>query len=185
MHFECVVTDVDEAAEVWLDRGSLVDAILASSAIPSVYPSVVIDGVRYRDGAIVNDIPISRAVDYGATTRSTCSMSARSTGRGSNRNARSTSRSRRIGSHAGIASSVIVHALPPHRSMPCSFRPASRRGLPFNDFTHSDELMDERVPGKHRAARRAWQRRRVACRDVRTAVRVVLRLGSARDGAGP
>ena len=52
---------------MWLDHGSLVDAILASSAIPSVYPSVVIDGVRYRDGAIVNDVPISRAVDLGAT----------------------------------------------------------------------------------------------------------------------
>ena len=67
VHFECVVTAIDEAAEVWLDHGSLVDAILASSAIPSVYPSVVIDGVRYRDGAIVNDVPISRAVDWGAT----------------------------------------------------------------------------------------------------------------------
>jgi NTE family protein len=45
-----------------------VDAILASSAIPSVYPAVEIDGVRYLDGAIVNDIPISRALDLGATT---------------------------------------------------------------------------------------------------------------------
>jgi NTE family protein len=66
--FECVATAVDEAAEVWFSQGPIVDPILASSAIPSVYPAVEIDGVRYLDGAIVNDIPISRALDLGATT---------------------------------------------------------------------------------------------------------------------
>jgi NTE family protein len=68
IHFECVVTDIERAAEVWLSEGSLVDAILASSAIPSVYPAVEIEGVQYRDGAIVNDVPIARAVELGATT---------------------------------------------------------------------------------------------------------------------
>jgi NTE family protein len=33
-----------------------------------VLPAVVIDGVRYLDGAIVNDVPISRAVTLGAST---------------------------------------------------------------------------------------------------------------------
>jgi NTE family protein len=64
--FECVATAVDAAAEVWFSEGPIVDAILASSAIPAVYPAVVIDGVRYLDGAIVNDIPISRALELGA-----------------------------------------------------------------------------------------------------------------------
>jgi NTE family protein len=66
--FECVATAVDEAAEVWFSEGPIVEAILASSAIPAVYPAVEIDGVRYLDGAIVNDIPISRALDLGAKT---------------------------------------------------------------------------------------------------------------------
>jgi len=66
--FECVATAVEAAAEVWFSEGPIVDPILASSAIPSVYPAVEIDGVRYLDGAIVNDIPISRALDLGATT---------------------------------------------------------------------------------------------------------------------
>jgi NTE family protein len=66
--FECVATAVDAAAEVWFSEGPIVDPILASSAIPAVYPAVEIDGVRYLDGAIVNDIPISRALDLGATT---------------------------------------------------------------------------------------------------------------------
>lgn len=64
--FECVATDVDAAREVWFSSGPLVEPILASAALPSVYPPVEIDGVRYIDGAVVNDIPVSRAVELGA-----------------------------------------------------------------------------------------------------------------------
>jgi NTE family protein len=66
VRFECVATDVDNAREVWFSEGPLVDPILASSAIPSVYPPVEIDGVHYVDGAVVNDVPVSRAVELGA-----------------------------------------------------------------------------------------------------------------------
>jgi NTE family protein len=64
--FECVATDLVGAREVWFSEGPLVDPILASAALPSVYPPVEIDGVRYIDGAVVNDIPVSRAVELGA-----------------------------------------------------------------------------------------------------------------------
>lgn len=64
--FECVATDLDAATEVWFSSGPLVEPILASSALPSVYPPVEIDGARYIDGAVVNDIPLSRAVALGA-----------------------------------------------------------------------------------------------------------------------
>lgn len=64
--FQCVATDLDGAREVWFSDGPLLDAILASSALPSVYPPVEIDGVRYIDGAVVNDVPVSRAVELGA-----------------------------------------------------------------------------------------------------------------------
>lgn len=64
--FECVATDLDAAREVWFSSGPLVEPILASAALPSVYPPVEIDGVRYIDGAVVNDIPVSRAVELGA-----------------------------------------------------------------------------------------------------------------------
>jgi NTE family protein len=68
VRFECVATDIDAVREVWFSEGSLIDAILASSAMPALYPAVEIDGVRYLDGAIVNDVPLSRAVELGATT---------------------------------------------------------------------------------------------------------------------
>jgi NTE family protein len=66
VRFECVATSLDEGTEVWFDRGRLIDAILASAAIPAVYPPIEIDGVRYIDGGVVNEIPISRAVELGA-----------------------------------------------------------------------------------------------------------------------
>lgn len=63
--FECVATDLDGAREKWFSSGRLLEPILASSALPSVYPPVEIDGIRYIDGAVVNDIPVSRAVELG------------------------------------------------------------------------------------------------------------------------
>ncbi len=65
--FGCVATDLARAEEHWFDAGPLVEPILASAAIPAVFPPVEIDGVRYLDGAIVNDVPLSRAVELGAT----------------------------------------------------------------------------------------------------------------------
>lgn len=66
--FQCVATDVAGAREAWFDSGPLLAPVLASSALPAIYPAVEIDGVRYLDGAIVNDVPVTRAVELGART---------------------------------------------------------------------------------------------------------------------
>ena len=66
--FQCVATDIAGVREAWFSTGPLIDPILASAALPAVLPAVSIDGVRYLDGAIVNDVPISRAVALGAST---------------------------------------------------------------------------------------------------------------------
>lgn len=66
--FQCVATDVTAAREVWFSSGSVVEPVLASAALPAMLPPVEIDGVRYIDGAVVNDVPVTRAVDLGATT---------------------------------------------------------------------------------------------------------------------
>jgi NTE family protein len=66
VQFQCVATDLVGAREVWFSEGELVEAILASAALPSVYPPVEIDGTRFIDGAVVNDVPVSRAVELGA-----------------------------------------------------------------------------------------------------------------------
>lgn len=65
--FQCVATNIDDAVEHWFHEGLLLDAVLASSSIPAVFPAVSVGGKRYLDGAIVNDVPVSRAVEMGAT----------------------------------------------------------------------------------------------------------------------
>jgi NTE family protein len=50
----------------WFTSGPAVDAILASAALPAVFPPVVVDGEAYIDGGVVDNVPISRAVALGA-----------------------------------------------------------------------------------------------------------------------
>ncbi len=64
--FQCVAASIEEAAEHWFSEGPLVEAILASAAVPGVLPPVEIRGEHFVDGGIVNSIPISRAVELGA-----------------------------------------------------------------------------------------------------------------------
>lgn len=66
--FQCVATDVEAALEEWFDSGPLVDAVLASAALPAVYPPVTIGGRRYVDGGVVDNVPLSRAVELGCRT---------------------------------------------------------------------------------------------------------------------
>ena len=65
--FQCVAASIERAAEHWFSEGPLVEAILASAAVPGVLPPVEIGGEHFVDGGIVNSIPISRAVELGAT----------------------------------------------------------------------------------------------------------------------
>ena len=61
-----VACDVLTGSEVLLSHGSLVDAVLASAAIPGVLPPVECDGRLLIDGGVVNNTPISHAIALGA-----------------------------------------------------------------------------------------------------------------------
>jgi len=65
LDFECIAAEVDTAAEHWFHEGYLVPAVLASAALPAVFPVVTIEGRRYIDGGAVDNVPISRAVELG------------------------------------------------------------------------------------------------------------------------
>ena len=60
-------TDMFTGAEIVLSTGPVVNAVLASAAIPGVFPPVRIDGVDLIDGGVANNTPISVAVALGAT----------------------------------------------------------------------------------------------------------------------
>lgn len=62
------VTDLLTGAGVLLSSGPAEESILASSAIPGVLPSVSLDGRAFMDGGVVNNSPISHAVELGADT---------------------------------------------------------------------------------------------------------------------
>jgi NTE family protein len=64
--FQCVAACIERAEEHWFSEGPLVDAILASSAVPGILPVVRIGDEHFIDGGIVNSIPIARAVELGA-----------------------------------------------------------------------------------------------------------------------
>jgi NTE family protein len=66
--FQCVAASIESASERWFTEGPLIDAVLASSAVPGILPPVEIDGEHYLDGGIVNSIPVGRAVALGART---------------------------------------------------------------------------------------------------------------------
>jgi NTE family protein len=61
-----VTTDVRSGEEVVLSQGNPVDAIVASAAIPAVFPSVRIGGRDLVDGGIANNAAVSVAAKLGA-----------------------------------------------------------------------------------------------------------------------
>lgn len=64
--FQCVAASIEGACERWFADGPIVDAVLASAAVPGLLPPVQIGGEHFLDGGIVNSIPLSRAIALGA-----------------------------------------------------------------------------------------------------------------------
>jgi NTE family protein len=61
-----VAFDLRSGSEVLLSSGPALEAVLASAAIPGVLPPVEIGEMLLVDGGIVNNTPISHAVELGA-----------------------------------------------------------------------------------------------------------------------
>ncbi|WP_137928532.1 patatin-like phospholipase family protein [Cupriavidus sp. 2SB] len=62
-----VATDMHTGAEVLLSSGNMVSAVLASAAIPGVFPPVDVEGRKLIDGGVANNTPVSTAIRLGAT----------------------------------------------------------------------------------------------------------------------
>jgi NTE family protein len=61
-----VAASIERAAEHWFTKGPLIEALLASSAVPALFPPFEIEGEHFYDGGLVNSVPLARAVDLGA-----------------------------------------------------------------------------------------------------------------------
>jgi len=66
LKFGCVATDIYTGEEIRLTKGPIVEAILASAAIPSFFPVVEHKGRFLADGGLVNPVPVSLARSLGA-----------------------------------------------------------------------------------------------------------------------
>jgi len=61
-----VATNVLTGREALLSKGPSVQAVLASAAIPGIFPPVSLDGTPYFDGSVAANTPVAAAVELGA-----------------------------------------------------------------------------------------------------------------------
>jgi NTE family protein len=64
--FLCMATDIEIGKQVILDKGVLAQALFASSALPSVFSPVILDGKLLVDGGVTNNYPIEEIRKLGA-----------------------------------------------------------------------------------------------------------------------
>ena len=62
-----IATDILTGEQVVLRAGNIVDAVLASSALPGIFPTIELAGRFLFDGSITSHTPLSVAGEYGAT----------------------------------------------------------------------------------------------------------------------
>jgi NTE family protein len=67
IRFQVCAASIERAAEHWFDSGPVVDAVMASAAVPGLLPPARVGDEHFLDGGIVNSIPVGRAVQLGAT----------------------------------------------------------------------------------------------------------------------
>jgi NTE family protein len=66
--FHVVAADTASREKVVLSHGDIGAALLATTAIPGIYPPVEIDGRFLVDGGLAEDPPLGTAIEQGATT---------------------------------------------------------------------------------------------------------------------
>jgi NTE family protein len=66
MRFAAVATSLQSGAELWLRRGSILDAVRASIAVPGLFTPVLCEGPVLVDCGLVNPVPVSLARAMGA-----------------------------------------------------------------------------------------------------------------------
>jgi NTE family protein len=64
--FLCMATDIETGQQVVLDKGYLAKALIASSAFPSIFAPVELEGKLLVDGGVSNNFPIDEIRKLGA-----------------------------------------------------------------------------------------------------------------------
>jgi NTE family protein len=61
--FIAAATDLTHGKAHYFEKGSIVEAVVASASIPAVFPPVVINHVQYVDGGVLNNLPVRHIRD--------------------------------------------------------------------------------------------------------------------------
>ncbi len=64
--FVCVATDIEKGKEVIINKGYLPQAMLASSAFPTLFSPIELDGKLLVDGGVTNNYPVEEVRKMGA-----------------------------------------------------------------------------------------------------------------------
>jgi len=64
--FGAVAVDLDSGREVWIQTGSMLDAVRASSGLPGLFTPTLHEGRWLIDGGVVNPVPVSLCRALGA-----------------------------------------------------------------------------------------------------------------------
>ncbi len=67
VELQVCAASIERAAEHWFTEGPVVQAVVASAAVPGLLPPARVGDEHYLDGGIVNSIPVGRAALLGAT----------------------------------------------------------------------------------------------------------------------
>lgn len=65
--FQCVAACIETASAHWFTAGPVSEAVIASCAVPGLFPPVQVGDRHYVDGGLVHSIPVGRALELGAT----------------------------------------------------------------------------------------------------------------------
>jgi NTE family protein len=153
-----VTFDLVAGREVVLSDGPALDAIAATAAIPGIFPAVELGNRRLIDGGVVNNIPISHAVELGAEriyilpTQNPGAVPVASPRRGALAAA--------IGGIGLLTGNRLEADLARYgRSVELILLPAPNRlGVQPIDFSHADRLMrSAHAAARRRLAQSEWQ----------------------------
>jgi len=64
--YAAVATDLESGREVWLNKGSVIDAVWSPISLPGLFPAIRSDNRWLVDGGLVNPVPISVCRALGA-----------------------------------------------------------------------------------------------------------------------
>lgn len=64
--YAAVATDLDTGREIWLQQGSVIQAVWSSMALPGLFPAIRYNNRWLVDGGLVNPVPVSVCRALGA-----------------------------------------------------------------------------------------------------------------------